>query len=314
MKKISRIVFMGTPEFAVPALKALKESGYDVPLVVTQPDRPKGRGQKVYPPPVKEAAVSLGCNVLQPDNVKTEEFAAEIESIKPDLYVVVAFGHILNKRLLSIPGKGSINIHASLLPEYRGPAPIQHAIISGEKETGVTTILMGESIDSGDIILAAKEEIRPDDTSSTLHDRLAASGAKLLIKTLGQIESGNIKLIPQDHDRATYAPMLKKSDGHIDWNLSAESLDAFIRGMTPWPGAYTFHDDKRLKIFSGEAVETDIIDALPGKVMESFEGELIIATGKGALSILELQGSSGKRLKIRDFLRGNNIPAGIVFR
>jgi methionyl-tRNA formyltransferase len=313
MKKISRIVFMGTPEFAVPALKVLKESGYDVPLVVTQPDRPKGRGQKVYPPPVKETAVCLGCNILQPDNVKTDEFAAELESIKPDLFVVVAFGHILNQRLLSIPGNGSINIHASLLPEYRGPAPIQHAIINGEAETGITTILMGESIDSGDIILAAKEEIRPDDTSSTLHDRLAASGAKLLIQTLEQIESGNINLIPQDHNRTTYAPMLKKSDGHINWNLSAEALDAFIRGMTPWPGAYTFHGDKRIKIFSGKAVEMDT-DALPGIVMESFEGELIIATGKGALSILELQGSSGKRLKIRDFLRGKNIPAGIVFK
>lgn len=311
MNKKFIIIFMGTPDFAVPALKALNKSGHDVALVVTQPDRPKGRGRKVVPPPVKEVAIRLGYDVLQPASIKTDEFADRMERFKPDLFVVVAFGHILPETLLALPRIGAINIHASLLPKYRGPAPIQWAIINGERETGVTTMFMDKGLDTGDILLSAKTEITPDDTSATLHDRLAVLGADLLVRTLNGFETKDIKPVPQDHTKATYAPLLKKKDGHIDWEKPAKTLETFIRGMTPWPGAFTFHGNKRLKIFKADPVLMDVAEA-PGTVIQSFPDELRVATGKGALSIKEIQGASGKRLIIKDFLRGYKLPPGTV--
>lgn len=302
---------MGTPDFAVPALKALNKSGHDVALVVTQPDRPKGRGRKVVPPPVKEVAIRLGYDVLQPASIKTDEFADRMERFEPDLFVVVAFGHILPETLLDLPRIGAINIHASLLPKYRGPAPIQWAIINGERETGVTTMFMDKGLDTGDILLSTKTEITPDDTSATLHDRLAVLGADLLVRTLNGFETKDIKPVPQDHTKATYAPLLKKKDGHIDWEKPAKTLETFIRGMTPWPGAFTFHGNKRLKIFKADPVLMDVAEA-PGTVIQSFPDELRVATGKGALSIKEIQGASGKRLIIKDFLRGYKLPPGTV--
>lgn len=311
MKKKLKIIFMGTPDFAVPSLKALCKGGYDVSLVVTQPDRPKGRGRKVIPPPVKVVAQSLRINVIQPVSINNDDFIDNITRLKPDIFIVVAYGHILSKNILALPKTGSINLHASLLPKYRGPGPIQWAIINGEKETGITTMIMDEGMDTGDILLSAKDTINPDDTSATLHDRLAALGANLLIKTLKAFESDSINPIPQDHTQATYAPLLKKSDGRIDWKRDAQYLATFIRGVTPWPGAFTFHEKKRLKIFSAHPLSADVSE-IPGTVIKGFPDELRIATGKGALSVTEIQGASGKRLFIKDFLRGNQIPPGIV--
>jgi methionyl-tRNA formyltransferase len=306
-----KIIFMGTPDFAVPSLKELHKNHYDVALVVTQPDRPKGRGRKVISPPVKETAINLGYEVIQPVSIKTDNFIEIIRKHEPDLFVVIAYGHILSKNIIELPRIGSINIHASLLPKYRGPAPIQWAIINRERETGVTTMFVDEGMDTGDILLSAKLEIAPDDTSAMLYDRLAKLGADLLIKTIKAIEAEEIKPIPQDHKKATYAPLLKKNDGHINWKKPAEDIEAFIRGITPWPGAFTFYDNKRLKIFAAEPISSDIT-APPGTVIKSFTDELRIATGKGALSILKIQSESGKQLSIKDFLRGCSIPPGTI--
>ena len=300
---------MGTPHFAVPALKALHNNDQNIALVITQPDRPKGRGRKLTPSPVKETAINLGYSVIQPSSVRTAEFSNYIEKHAPGFIVVVAFGHILPKNILTIPQIATINIHASLLPKYRGPAPIQWAIINEEKETGITTMLMDEGMDTGDILLSSKLKIASDDTSGTLHDRLADLGADLLIQTLKTFETGNINPISQDHTQATYAPMLKKNDGRMNWKLPAESLEAFIRGMTPWPGAFTFHEKKRLKFFKARTIVMDT-DASPGTVIKGFPDELWISTGKGVLSVMEIQGESGKRLLIKDFLRGYQLPPG----
>jgi len=309
MKKKAGIIFMGTPQFAVPALKALHKNDQGIALVVTQPDRPKGRGHKLTPSPVKETAMNLGYSVIQPSSARTAEFSNCIEKHAPDFIVVVAFGHIIPKNILNIPEIATINIHASLLPKYRGPAPIQWAIINEEKETGVTTMLMDEGLDTGDILLSSELEIAPDDTSDTLHDRLADLGADLLIKTLNAFETGDVNPNSQDHSQATYAPMLKKDDGRINWERTAKALEAFIRGMTPWPGAFTFHEKKRLKIFRAKTIVMDT-EASPGSVIKGFPDELWISTGKGVLSIMELQGESGKRLLIKDFLRGYKLPPG----
>jgi len=305
------VIFMGTPNFAVPSLNALNDYGCSVSLVVTRTDRPKGRGQKMVPPPVKIAATELNYPVFQPENVDTDKFYQKILQIHPDLLVVVAFGHILPKKVLEIPIYGAINIHASLLPKYRGPAPIQWAIIKGETETGVTTMLMDKGLDTGEILLTSTVPIHPDDTAESLHDRLAVVGAKLLKKTLTRIENKTLQPIPQEHAKATYAPMLKKKDGHIDWSCSSNQIEQFIRGMTPWPGAYTFYGNKRLKIYKA-ALKSAPTSELPGTVIKGFSNELRVATGDGVLSILEIQGSSGKRLAVADFLRGNAISTGTV--
>ena len=311
MKTKPKLIFMGTPDFAVPALKALFKNDYDVLMVVTQPDRPKGRGRKIIPPPVKKAAQRIGYEVIQPVSLKNNDFLDNISELNPDMLVVVAYGHILSKNILAIPKIGAINLHASLLPKYRGPAPIQWAIINQEKETGVTTMLIDEGMDTGSILLSAKEKITAVDTSATLHDRLAVLGAELIIKTLKSLENNDFKPIAQDHAKATYAPFLKKGDGRIVWGKSAEQIACFIRGVTPWPGAFTFCDNKRLKIFSAEPVSGKVNEA-PGTVIKAFPDELRIATGKGALSVIEIQGDSGKRLLIKDFLMGNQMPTGTV--
>jgi methionyl-tRNA formyltransferase len=311
MKKKAKIIFMGTPEFAVPALKALYKSNQNVALVVTQPDRPKGRGRKIIPPPVKEVAINLRYELNQPSSIRTVEFANRIENHKPDIIVVVAFGHIIPKNILAIPKIAVINIHASLLPKYRGPAPIQWAIINGETETGVTTMLMDEGLDTGDILLSSKIKIFSDDTSGTLHDRLANLSADVLIQTIERIEAGNIRPISQDHSQATYAPLLKKNDGRMNWEMPAQTLEAFIRGMTPWPGAFTFHGKKRLKIFKAIPIIIDAVEP-PGTVIKRFPDELCVATGKGALSVIEIQGESGKRLLIKEFLQGYKIAPGTI--
>ena len=312
MNKNLRIVFFGTPDFAVPTLREIYLSGFKVLMVVTQPDRPKGRGQKLLFTPVKKAALELGLDVYQPKFVNTEEFYKKLSELLPDFFVVVAFGQIFSKKLLQIPQKAAINVHASLLPKYRGAAPIQWALINGETETGVTTMLMEKKMDAGDIILSTSTPIEHSDNAGTLHDRLADIGAKLSIETLVKLEKNAIHPTPQNHSQASYAPMLKKEDSRIDWQQPSHVIENLIRAMAPKPGAFTFHGDRRLKIFKARPVsgETNIF---PGTVIRGFENELRVASGNdGALSILELQIDAGKRMNIDDFLRGNLIGPGSI--
>jgi methionyl-tRNA formyltransferase len=311
VKKKFTIIFMGTPDFAVPSLDLLSQEDYEIALVVTQPDRPKGRGRKLVPPAVKVKALALNIEVSQPSTLKSDKFADQIKSLQPDFFVVIAFGQILSEKVLQLPKFGAINIHASLLPKYRGPAPIQWAIINGESYTGVTTMFMDKGMDTGNILLTKKEPILPEDTAATLQDRMAKAGAELLIKTLKYFVANKIKSRPQDHSKATYAPLLKKQDGHINWQRPAEKLESFIRGMTPWPGAFTFHNEKRLKIIKAAPILEGVSEAA-GTILKTFPDELRVATGKGALSILEIQGPSGKRLDIAEFLRGYRLPAGTI--
>ena len=303
---------MGTPQFAVPSLIALHENHFNISLVITQPDRKKGRGRKLVPPPIKQTAESFGYDIIQPESIRLPSAQAHIKRLDPDIIVVVAFGQILPKAILQLAKKGAVNLHASLLPKYRGPAPIQWAVINGEIETGLTTMIMDDKMDTGDIILSETVHISKNDTSQTLHDRLANIGANLLVRTLKGFEKNNIQPVPQDHTHATYAPMLKKNDGLIDWHLPAEKIDAFIRGMNPWPGAFTRIDNRRLKIFHVK-VEASVSDETPGTVVKGFPDELWVATGTHVLSILEIQSESGKRLPISEFLRGYPIPPGTQF-
>lgn len=308
-----KIVFMGTPDFAVPALEALVREGYDILLVVTQPDRPKGRGKKLSPPPVKEKAEEYGIKVYQPENMKGEEQYETLKALNPDAFVVVAYGHILPVRILEIPRLGPINIHASLLPKYRGAAPIQWSIINGDKKTGITTMFMEKGMDTGAMLLQDETEITAEDTSESLHDRLSEMGARLVVKTLEGLEKGVIKPVAQDHEKATLAPMLKKELGRIKWSESASVIDCLIRGVTPWPGAFTEFEGAVYKIITAKPVSLGKSDATPGEVVSDSRSELVIAAGDGAISITQIQGASGKRLAIRDFLAGNRIPKGAVF-
>ena len=308
MKKYN-IVFFGTPDFAVPSLKILGENGHRVRLVVTQPDRPKGRGRKTAPPPIKSEALKAGYDLVQPTSVRDSALADRLRRVDPDFFVVVAYGGLLPANLLAMARHGAVNVHASLLPKYRGSAPIQWAIINGDAETGVTTMLLDPGMDTGDTLLSRATAIRPDDTASSLHDRLAEMGAGLLADTLTAWGSGTVTPVPQDHGRATYAPILKKSDGRIDWQAPAPAIDAFVRGMTPWPGAFTFHKGKRLKIFATCRLQAETRE-IPGTVVRGFSGELRVATGSGVLAVTEIQGESGKRLPIAVFLRGCPMPPG----
>lgn len=306
-----RIVFMGTPDFAVPSLEALAAAGHEIALVVTQPDRPQGRGRRLDAPPVKKAAGALGLPVVQIATIRDASLHRRLEEARADFFVVVAFGHILIPKVLAIPKHGGINVHASLLPKYRGPAPIHWAIINGETVTGVTIMRMDEGLDTGEILLAAPESIRPDDTTGTLHDRLARLGAQLLVQTLDAWAAGTLTPRRQDNAAASYAPLLKKNDGLIDWRKPAARLEAFIRGMTPWPGAFTYLGSKRLKLFRA-AVAAEKNGEAPGQVIESGAEGLVVATGEGALCITEIQGASGNRLSVADFLRGNPILPGAM--
>ena len=306
------VVFMGTPDFAVPCLEALITAGHSVSAVFAQPDRPKGRGHKLCPPPVKECAEKHGIPVLQPEKIKgnTEVFDF-LKSIAPQLIVVVAYGKILPKEILEIPDFGCINVHASILPEYRGSAPIQWAVINGERVTGVTTMLLDEGMDTGDILLCEKCDIPEDMTGGELFDTLAPLGASLLIKTVEGIESGLVFPQKQDEKKATYAPMLKKENAAVDFSKSAEQVKNFIRGLNPWPVAYTFANGMKIKIYaakpSGETGEA------PGTVTD--EKKLTVACGDGrALELCEVQIAGSKRMSGEELLRGHAIPKGTVLK
>ncbi|SCY66227.1 methionyl-tRNA formyltransferase [Desulfoluna spongiiphila] len=303
------IIFMGTPDFAVNALRALHESGlFEIALVVSQPDRPKGRGRKLEPTPVKAYAQAMGYRVEQPETVKSEEFIRLAEEIAPDFFVVVAFGQILNQRLLDVPKVCPVNIHGSLLPRYRGSAPIQRAVMNGDAVTGVTTMVMDRGMDTGDMLLTVKTPIGPEDTAATLHDRLSELGGELIVKTLPGLLDGSVVPVPQDNEAATHAAMLSKAEGEIDWSAPARIIDCRLRGMTPWPGAFTFLDGKRLRIHKTQPLEMPATDA-PGTVVTG-GSELVVATGEGLLRIVELQGANSKRMPAEAFLRGNPIEPG----
>ncbi len=305
---------MGTSDFAVFSLKKLIQENYDISLVATQPDRKKGRGKKLLPPPVKIAALQANLNIIQPETIADTKFEETIKRLAPDILIVTSFGHILKKSILEIPLIGAVNIHASLLPKYRGPSPIHSAIINREKETGVTTMFMDEGVDTGDVIHSAKIPIEPEDTASTLHDKLGLLGASLVIKTLQGIEKKSITPQPQNNSEATYTRLLKKKDGAINWNNSAQAIEAFIKGMNPWPCAFTYLNGKRFKIFNAKTTDyPNSKQASPGTVIYKTASELLVATKSLPLSILKIQAESGKRLKIKNFLSGYSISEGAIF-
>ena len=306
-----RVVFMGTPEFALPSLELLIENE-DVVAVVTQPDRPKGRGRVLSPPPIKLLALKYNIPVLQPETLKDDDTVRLIGGYSPDVIIVVSYGKILPQKILDMTAYGCINLHASLLPKYRGAAPIQWAIIKGEKETGVTTMKMDEGMDTGDILLQRKTPIKEEDDAKTIHDRLSSMGAELLIDTLRLVKRGELTPIPQDHSRATYAPRLKKEDGLIHWDMDALSIHNLIRGMNPWPGAYTTWHGKNLKVLRSRACEGETKDSetTPGIVLDASRDGLVVATGRGVLRITELQLEGGRAMRVEEFLRGHPIEHG----
>lgn len=302
-----RIVFMGTPEFACPTLRTLIERGEQVVAVVTQPDRPKGRGQQTLPPPVKVVALEHGIPVLQPVKVRLPESIEEIRALEPDLVVVVAFGQILPKALLDIPKKGCINVHASLLPRYRGAAPLNWCIVNGETETGVTTMMMDVGLDTGDMLLKRATPIDPDEDTQSLHDRMSALGAELLAETLDRLVAGDLVPEKQDDALTCYAPMMKKEDGLIDWTRSAQSIKNQVRGMTPWPGAYSTLDGRFLKVYR---VQTAANSGVAGTVLSAGRDGIEVACGEGSLLIRELQLEGKKRMAAGDFLAGYKVQPG----
>lgn len=309
MREINNLIFMGTPDFAVPCLQALIENGENIAAVVCQPDRRKGRGRKLQAPPVKALALKHDIPVLQPTKIKSEEFLDSIREIAPDLIVVAAYGRILPPILLDIPPLGVINVHGSLLPKYRGAAPIQRAIINGEQETGITIMEMAEGMDTGDILLTGSLPISEDDTSVTLAEKMAELGGSLLIQTLESLRKENITPQKQDDSQATMAPPLCKTEGRIDWNQPASQISQLIRGLDPWPKAHTTLGDKWLRLFRPRVINEEAAEE-PGTVVR-IDGEgLLTATGSGYLLAREVQLEGGKRMTPRAFIQGNPLKPG----
>ncbi len=304
-----RIVFMGTPEFAVPSLEALLSSSVQVVGVVCQPDRPKGRGHQLVAPPVKLVAERAGIPVLQPLKIRTPEFLQSLSSWQPDVIAVAAYGRILHAPILQLPPMGCVNVHGSLLPRYRGAAPVQWAVINGETETGITTMLMDEGMDTGAMLLQEKLEILPEDTAGTLAPRLAALGGRLLIDTLTQLKAGTLPPTKQDDQQATMAPLLKKEDGLVDWTMSARSLTNRVRGLSPWPGAYTFLGDERWNIWKAALQRTATTDT-PGTIVAVTKQSILVATGDGLFEIREIQIANSKRMAVGQFLAGHRVAVG----
>lgn len=306
-----KIVYMGTPDFAVPPLEALVRSGYEVAAVVTQPDKPKGRGKTLMPTPVKEEAMKHDIPVYQPLKVREPEFVEILENIAPDIIVVAAFGQIIPKKILDMPKYGCINIHASLLPKYRGAAPIQWAVINGEKVSGVTTMRMDEGLDTGDMILKEEVTLAPDETGGSLFDRLAEVGAKLAVQTLQALEDGTAEFTPQDHEKATQVGMIKKSFGEMDFTKSAVELERLIRGLNPWPGTYTEYQGKTLKIW-GATVEDGGDPSKAGTIVNVKKHSFGIQTKDGILVPTEIQLEGKKRMTAEAFLCGVSLEEGTV--
>ena len=304
-----RIIFMGTPEFAVPSLEILVQHPYQIIGVVTQPDRPKGRGKQWAPPPVKMFAEQHHLTILQPERVKDQEFMDAFRKLAPDLVAVAAFGQLLPKGILDLPPLGCINVHPSLLPKYRGAAPLNWTIIQGETRTGVTIMRMDEGMDSGDILLQEATPIGPEETVGELHDRLAKTGAELLLKTIQMIEDGTVRRTPQDHAAATFAPRLKKEDGIIDWQRNADEIVHLILGLSPSPCAYSILQGRTLKIFTATARKSPI-GQMPGTVLAVTPEGLPVAAGEGVVFLREVQAEGKKRMPVQDFLRGVRLRSG----
>ncbi len=295
-----RIVFIGAGEIGVPTLQALLKSEHEVVGIVTQPDKPVGRAQIIEPPPIKKALAGAKMPILQPARIKEHQAIAEIRALIPDVIVVMAYGQILPRDVLEIPEVACLNLHASLLPRWRGAAPVQAAIAAGDRETGITVMYMDEGLDTGDILLHRKIDILPTDTGGSLHDRLAKIAPDALLDSLRLFVEGRAPRTPQDNSLATYAPKLKRDDGRIDWSEPAEMIERKIRAFNPWPGAFTKIERQALKIFSGSVVG---LSGEPGKILRS-EKELVIAAGKGALSLGEVQLEGKRRMNAMEFLRG----------
>ena len=306
-----RVIFMGTPDFSVGALKALAENGYEIAGVVTQPDKPRGRGKASAMTPVKEAALELGLTVYQPARVREQSFMDTVRALNPDVIVVSAFGQIIPKALLELPRYGCVNIHASLLPKYRGAAPIQWAVMDGEPVSGVTIMQMDEDLDTGDMLAKTEVPLEPDETGGSLFDKLSRAGAELLIRTLPALEQGTLTPEKQPLESPTaYARMIRKEDGRIDWNLEAEAIERRIRGLNPWPSAYTELTGKILKIWRAEVLPKESGQA-PGTVTEAGKGGFCVQTGKGVLRLLEVQLEGKKRMDAQAFLRGFHAAPGM---
>src|ERR1700733_6960463 len=297
------LVFCGTPQFAVPTLEALVAGGHSVPLVVTQPDRPRGRGMELAASPVKDAAIRLGIPVVQPAAIKNNaEFRAQLEALHPDAIIVVGYGRIIPQWMIDLPQHGNLNLHASLLPKYRGAAPIQWAIANGESITGVTTMRIDAGLDTGDILMQSEMAILPDDTAETLAPKLASAGAELMIETLRGLESRIVKPSPQDHSRATLAPILKKEDGRMDFSRSAYELFNRIRGFRPWPGAFTTFKGKNMQVQRAEPVQ-NADRLLPGSI--AVGARLLVGCGQEtALNLIEVQLDGKRRMSAQEFING----------
>lgn len=303
---------MGTPEFALPTLKKLVASEHQVTAAVTQPDRPKGRGQGLAASPVKRLALQSGVEVFQPEKADDAEFVKTLHGLQPDLIIVAAYGQILRKEVLEVPRWFCMNLHSSLLPKYRGAAPINWAIINGETETGVTTMKMDAGLDSGDVLLSEKIPIADSDNAQTLHDKLAKAGGSLVLATLRRLEEQSLTPLAQDDDASTYAPKLKKEDGLIHWEKDAVSLRNLVRGLEPWPGAFTYFNSKRLRLCAVDAVSGQPKDR-PGEVTRITDRGIEVGTGKGGLSITELQPEGKKRMSAKSFLAGHKVTRGEKF-
>jgi len=317
MVAIRRIVFMGTPEFAVPSLKVLLDRGENVVCVVTQPDRPKGRGRKIMQPPVKKLALQAAIPVLQPENVRGDDFLDELRTYEPDIIALTAYGKILPASIINLPPLGTINVHGSLLPKYRGAAPIQWALINGETETGVTIMQMDEGMDTGDILLQERLSISREDTAGSLAVRMAELGGEALGKALDLLRADTLRPVKQEDDQACSAPLLKKEDGVVDWSHSAAAISNRVRGLDPWPTAFTTLSDKRLRLFSPEVADKtlclcqDSISA-PGTICRADRNGLLITTGDGCLLIKELQVEGSRRMSVDAYLSGRSIQSGTL--
>ncbi|MBQ8002591.1 MAG: methionyl-tRNA formyltransferase [Clostridia bacterium] len=304
-----KIMFMGTPDFAAVTLRELCKKGYNVAGVVSQPDKPKGRGMNIEPTPVKKVAMEFSIPTFQPDSLKNGELRPFLEEINPDIIIVVAYGKILPEYVLNYPKYGCVNGHASILPEYRGAAPIQRVIIDGKKETGVTAMYMEKGLDTGNIILVEKVKIEDDDTAETLHDKLAVVGAEVLIKTIERFKGGDLSSQKQDDSRATYAAMLTKAEGEIDWSKSNTEVYNLIRGMDSWPMAYTYYKDKRFVPY--ECSKKDVKGA-PGEVVHADKDGLVVACGEGGIYIGAVKFDGKKKMSVKDYLVGNKIEKGTI--
>jgi len=306
-----RIIFFGTPDFAVPSLEALIESGEEIVSVITQPDRVKGRGHRLSQPPVKECALSKGIPVIQPSSIRTPDFYEKISGLKPDAIVVVAYGKIIPPSLLNLPPLGCVNVHASLLPEYRGAAPIQWAVINGEEKTGITTMLMDEGLDTGDMLLTEVVGIAEEDNAHTLARRLSQVGASLLIRTLTGLRDKIIRPVPQS-GKATYAPPLKKENGRIKWSLSAREIFNLVRGTYPWPGAYCYLNGEKLHIIKAKVADHSSKGTV-GRIEQISGSGVLVSTGEGTLAVTEVKPEGKKIMTASAFVNGRRLKAGVVF-